>query len=134
MKKNNKKGFTLIELLVVIAIIGILSAVVLAALGSARTKAKDTAAKAAISQLRAQAELFADGGSYDGFLADTTTLGGAALVASAESSTGTTAYVADDATSWVASIPLISLEHFCADSTGFAGEIGTTQIASAACQ
>ncbi len=38
---KNNKGFTILELLVVIAIIGILSAVVLAALNSSRSKGRD---------------------------------------------------------------------------------------------
>jgi prepilin-type N-terminal cleavage/methylation domain-containing protein len=40
-QKNNKKGFTILELLVVVAIIGLLSAVVLAALNSSRSKGRD---------------------------------------------------------------------------------------------
>ncbi|HVS79850.1 MAG TPA: prepilin-type N-terminal cleavage/methylation domain-containing protein [Candidatus Paceibacterota bacterium] len=53
-------GFTLIELLVVIAIIGILSAVVLASLNSARAKGADAAVKSDLSSIRAQAELYYD--------------------------------------------------------------------------
>ena len=63
MKKN--QGFTLIELLVVIAIIGILSAVVLASLNTARAKGVDAAVKANLSGMRSQAELiFADKSCY----------------------------------------------------------------------
>ena len=59
---KSKRGFTLIELLVVIAIIGILASVVLASLNTARDKGSDAAAKGALGQLRAQAELFYDTG------------------------------------------------------------------------
>lgn len=54
------KGFTLIELLVVIAIIGILSSVVLASLNTARGKGADSAVKANLANVRAQAEIYYD--------------------------------------------------------------------------
>ena len=55
---NVHAGFTLVELLVVIAIIGILSAVVLASLNTARQKGGDAAVQADLNAIRIQAEIF----------------------------------------------------------------------------
>jgi prepilin-type N-terminal cleavage/methylation domain-containing protein len=52
MKRAGKSGFTLIELLVVIAIIGLLAAIVLTSLNSAKVKTRDTQRKAAFHQIQ----------------------------------------------------------------------------------
>ena len=66
MKKytNYTKGFTLIELLVVIAIIGILSAVVLVSLNTARKKGNDTRVISDVQQTRTSLESGNTGSSY----------------------------------------------------------------------
>ncbi|MDB5245393.1 MAG: gspG [Parcubacteria group bacterium] len=60
MKKPVSRGFTLIELLVVIAIIALLSTVVLAALNSARVKARDATRKSDLAQLQIALEYYYD--------------------------------------------------------------------------
>lgn len=61
-KINSKilPGFTLIELLVVIAIIGLLSTIVLVAIGGIREKARDSKRVAALKQIRTALELYYD--------------------------------------------------------------------------
>jgi prepilin-type N-terminal cleavage/methylation domain-containing protein len=61
----HKKGFTLIELLVVVAIIGVLAAVVLSFLSSARNKGKEAAIQSNLKNMVSTAELlYSDSGSY----------------------------------------------------------------------
>ena len=69
MEKDKKyslyqSGFTLIELLVVIAIIGILAAVILGGLKSAREKGADNAIKAELKEVPAQMEIYASSNNY----------------------------------------------------------------------
>ena len=63
--KTKTSGFTLIELLVVIAIIGILAAVVLSSINTARAKSRDSARVSDLKQLELALALYHEkNGSY----------------------------------------------------------------------
>ena len=122
MKQTNK-GFTLIELLVVVAIIGILAAVVLTSLGSARTKAKDAAIMAQASSMRAEAELAVTSSGYpvtaNFCLGAGDTLNG--LITGIVSQGGTVYSCHSTASAWGFAVTLNNGTYYCVDSTGFAG-------------
>lgn len=129
MTNINKKGFTLIELLVVVAIIGILATVVLSSLGSARTKAKQSAAKAALSQLRAEMELKALDNGVNGYREGASgtaclTAGSEKFLTEANTQLGTsTAACSATATAYAAKVTLESGSFFCVDSNGYANTL-----------
>jgi len=125
MKKTENRGFTLIELLVVIAIIGILAAVVLTSLSSARNSARDASAQGTMNSMRAAAEIiYSQTGSYD-TVCNTGSETMRLLIAADSEVVQLNRRCYDSASEWAAAINLNagtgSNNYFCVDSTGFSG-------------
>lgn len=125
MKKTFKKGFTLIELLVVVAIIGILAAVVLANLNTARDKAGDAKIKAQLQTIHPTAILdYDDTGDYSNVCTAASAMVAAISATCDDEAEAFAAFatLSDGSTIW------------CVDSTGFTGEqSGTYAAATPAC-
>ena len=132
MKTINKQGFTLIELLVVVAIIGILATVVLASLGTARTRAADAAIRSAMSGARNELALaHLDNSTYES-ATDVCTATVASFTTSVGDNGGTN-IVCNASPSDYAYYAVLNdgSTYFCVDSSGFAGEVSDPDDATA---
>ncbi len=136
-----KRGFALIELMVGLALVGILAAIVIAALNTSRAKGADAAAKQALSNTRQQAELlFSVSGTYEQVCTSGYSVNnvrsiylqvfsaaraqGYSTVNTTLATPGTTNTVTCHAStnSWAAEVPLKAGGMFCVDSRGASAE------------
>lgn len=150
MYKNRSQGFTLIELLVVIGIIGILSAVVLASLNTARFKGNDAAIQSDLATVQTQAEIFYGGAGNNSYgTAGTACDTAGSLFAdatitkatgNANSVNGSGAIACNNSTTAYAVSAQLSTErtsgtpdYWCVDSTGGASKSTTALGTNTAC-
>jgi len=156
--KNIYRGFTLIELLVVIAIIGVLSAVVLASLNTARSKGNDAGVKANLATVGTQAALYlSDNNTYGVFNNGTAGTPGAcpttgtgsvftdpnikAAIDSAltDGGTGSFAYCVSDGTDYAAAVsrPIgaasTTSTYWCVDSSGEHCGVNSSALLGVSC-
>ena len=143
MYKLRSRGFTLIELLVVIAIIGILSAVVLASLSTARTKGQDAAVQSDLNTIQTQAEIYYGGTGVNSYGAAQATCSGSVFsdptiikaIAGTDSANGSATPVCGNSTTAYAAMSQLptslggTASYWCVDSTGFAGVRVTALVA-----
>lgn len=128
--KQKQKGFTLIELLVVIALLGIMTTIVLAALGTSKSKGDDSAIQTTMKNVQNQAGIYlSQNASYGaavsscaaGIFADTTSYGLSKLVAAIQAKSSSTAcFTTLNPTAWVMSAQMKSdtTKYWCVDSLG----------------
>ncbi|HET9641468.1 MAG TPA: type II secretion system protein [Candidatus Paceibacterota bacterium] len=146
MNPSTQRGFTLIELLVVIAIIGILSAIVLVSLSSARSRGSDAAIKGDLHTVSTQVELYfmSNGSSYGTsgltnscsvagsvFAADTVTA--RAILAADQMNGPGTITCNNTKTAYAVQAQLVNdtSTYWCVDSTGISKQESSAMLAGA---
>ena len=143
---SRRSGFTLIELLVVIAIIGVLSAVVLASLNTARSKGSDAAIQSDLQAIKTQAEVFygETGNSYGTAVANNSCAATAGTlfaektiaqaIAGADTANGTGSITCNStAKAYAVQAQLVNddTKYWCIDSVGSSKEESVAMVAGA---
>ncbi len=123
MNKNKfQKGFTLIELLVVIAIIGILASVLLVNLSGTRNKAKDSAIKLEMNQIRTAMESWSSSQTPNTYVGGEASADVTALKTAITGNGAGTVVQFEQADKWCVQYPLnTGGGTWCVDSTGYSG-------------